>query len=238
MWRPARWGVHNLGLAHMWETCRFDGLCGNKVWNIIQVPVMPEFFHSWDCISVKRKLVKERKEWSGWREQPTLCVDSEYDIRLYSPHRVLHLPLYKSPDIQSPGVFKQINELLLCNMYVIYLFPFLLFTNSLSDRDKSRATSIFPDYHLVIWRFIRCLLFWLLLLELLLFLRMLATYPPSASIRGDPLGNSWLSYPRLSQKERPKARGRRCGNRVMLHTFIIVEVQNNLLVGPLCLSLS
>lgn len=89
----------------------------------------------------------------------------------------------------------------------------------------------FPD-HGVIWRFIRYLLFWCLHLEIPSFFQMPMICPPSASIRGDLLRNSWRSYLRLSQKERPKAKGSQYRSRATLHTFIIVEVQNNLLVGP------
>lgn len=84
----------------------------------------------------------------------------------------------------------------------------------------------------LLWRFTRYLLFWPLHLEPLLFFQMRMTYPPSASTRGDLLENSWPSYLRLFQREHPKANGRQCRNRVMLRTFITVEVQNNLLVGP------
>ena len=87
-----------------------------------------------------------------------------------------------------------------------------------------------------IWRFIRYLLFWPLRLELLSSFQMLATYPPSAFIRRDPLRNSWPFSLRPSQKEHHRAKGRQCKNRVMSHTFIIVEVQKNLLVDPLSVS--
>lgn len=95
------------------------------------------------------------------------------------------------------------------------------------SRPATGYSILLPDR----WRFTRYLLFWLLHLNPLSFFRMRVTYPPSVSIRGDLPANSWLSYPRLLQKEHLRGKGRQYKNRVTLRTFTIGEVQKNLLVG-------